>query len=264
MKTLFGAAILAAVAGVASADIAGGNLEIVRSGPANQAFSGSRSVTPGATYSNVTNYTGFTVNNGGQGTFSGNTITAYLSDDIHMVAAQPTVTGFKFTMSYVSSAPLDPAQISIRPRVRFHQTNGASGGPGSYITGFTFNPITIGKNQIFVVTGTTAAFALPQNFWMGICFDNNANAAGAPATAMSKVGIGFFDPIDLGSSADKDFYSGANVTGTAYNVNNPGGTVRTSPFAGAPLANYGWEIIPSPSSLALLGMGGLIIGRRRR
>lgn len=266
MKTLFGAAILAAMAGVASADIElpGGDLAVKATFTVGVASSNTTRSTAGATYSNVDNYTGFTANNGGANTVSGNSITSLVADDIHQVWGNINVTQFSFSVSYVSSNTLDPLQAKVRPRVRFYAADGAGGGPGTYITGFTFNPVTQAKNSVTVYTGTTAAFALPQHFWAGMVFDNNSSTANASLSTMGKIGQGLFDPPTTGTSADLGFYTPSNTSGTSYLVNNPAGSIVTSTFGGAPIANYGWEFVPAPSSLALVGMGGLVIGRRRR
>lgn len=53
---------------------------------------------------------------------------------------------------------------------------------------------------------------------------------------------------------------GFSVTGSTNSSNN----VSNFMGSGDVTINYYWEAVPAPASLALLGMGGLVIGRRRR
>lgn len=253
MKALFGAAVLAAVAGVASADIAA-TAQLIKSIPADQASYGSRAVTPGATFSNVTNYSGSVYLNGGAALISGLLTTKYVSEEITRTTALTPVTRFSFTVANLNSTPL-----TARPRVRFHDLNNAGGtNTGGYITGFSFNPITFPANTVSVFFTNITAITLPQSFSMGITFDNAGNL-GNTAAQMNNLGVGIYNPPDVGSSPDLAFSTTAASVG---NVNNaPGNTFN---FGGNPVANFGWEIVPAPSSLALVGIGGLLAGRRRR
>jgi hypothetical protein len=94
---------------------------------------------------------------------------------------------------------------------------------------------------------------------VGTFFDNSGTTA--TAADLNNLGSALFNPVDIGSSADKDFLTSAPSTAPG---SNPAGTIRVSPFGANPVANYYYEFIPAPSSLALLGMGGLLGTRRRR
>lgn len=92
--------------------------------------------------------------------------------------------------------------------------------------------------------------AASANFvYMSTTWGSATIASGGTAANLS---FGLRGPINVGSSADIIY----NITaGTSGN------------FGGAPLANFGLKVltdVPAPASLALLGMGGLIAGRRRR
>jgi hypothetical protein len=250
---LMGALALAALAGTASADISLGAPNMVASYQLGQPAFGTRAVTPGATYSDVTTFSGQGYAAGGGAAVGGLATAKYVSEEIHMIAAQPGVIQFTFSI-----ANFNATAVTARPRVRFHQLDNAGGtNTGTYITGFSFVPFSI-PTGVSLWSATTAAFALPQNFSMGITFDNST----VPATTQAQInalGVGIFNPPDVGSSPDLAFQTTAasvgNVTGAA------GGTFN---FSGNPVANFGWEIVPAPSSMALLGLGGLIAGRRRR
>jgi hypothetical protein len=254
MKTLFGAAVLAAIAGVASADIHVGDAQLKASWTAGEALNSTRVVDPWARYSNVTNFTGQGSVNGGAAT--GNAITRLEADDINMTAALPTVTNIVFSVLNLNTL----GGVSARPRLRFWAADGVSGGPGSLIGGFTFNPITFNANSAnlyFFNPSATANFALPQNFWAGMTFDNVGGTASV--AALNNLGQLIFNPVDVGSSADVFFETTA--AGSNF-VSNPAGSFLN--FGGNPAANFGWEFVPAPSSLALVGLGALVAGRRRR
>jgi len=95
-------------------------------------------------------------------------------------------------------------------------------------------------------------------------FDNSTFTA-TTAAEMNNLGQGSFNPPVIGTSADRDFLSSG--TPTSFLANNPTGSVRTSPFAGNPVANYGWELtppVPEPVSMAVLGLSGFGLCIRRR
>lgn len=249
---ILGALALAALAGTASADIALGTPTMVASYQFGTPSFGTRAVTAGATYSDVTSFSGSGYAAGGGAAISGLATSKYVSEEIHMIAAQPGVIQFTFSI-----ANFNATAVTARPRVRFHLLdNGGGTNTGTYITGFSFTPFSI-PTGVSLWNGTTAAFALPKDFSMGICFDNSTTTA--TQAQINKLGVGAFDPPDVGTSPDLAFQTTAasvgNVTGAA------GATFN---FSGAPVANFGWEIVPAPSSIALIGLGGLMAGRRRR
>lgn len=255
-----------ALAGVAGSAVAGvehnaGNLTINRVYELGQASSGGARLDAGASYSNITNFTGQAFANGGSQNQSGNTITRMVVDDT--VWAGPTLTGQSVLTLRFSVANLNTSTVSARARVRFYLDNG-SGAPGNYYTGFTFNALAFGSG-VTTVTGSLAANAFlavapGTRLWAGIVFDNNNGATGATAAQLDNLGQGIFNPVDIGSSADSAFQTTA---AGSFVANNPAGSSFN--FNGNPVANFGWEfVVPAPSSLALLGLGGLVAARRRR
>lgn len=219
----------------------------------------------GSTYSNITNFTGFAINNGGAVSISSANGTKFLADDLNMTGGGGTLDEFTFSV-----ANSNTVTVTARPRVRFYATDGAGGQPGTFLAGYSFNPIAFAPGVATFTTGPGLAnpTIFPQNIWAAIFFDGST-AAPAPTTAqLNKLGVGTFDAPTIGTSADQDWLS--SLTGGANSlVNNPVGATRTSPFAGAPVANYGWEFsflgaTPAPGAAGLLGLGGLFAGRRRR
>ena len=196
-------------------------------------------VDPDALYSNVTTYSGSASRNGGAELQAGNTITVLVADSLGLVGAPPFSVG-SFSFSVVN---FNAADISARPRIRFYAADGPAGTPGTLVTGYTFDPITFTAMSVQVFnTGTLAsAFAVTtQAIWAGITFDDNSGATGATLAQMNDLGQGLFDPIDRGSSTN-DFFE-TDAAGS-FLADNPTGT--TFDFGGAPLANFGWEIVSS-------------------
>lgn len=237
-----------------AADITGlnANLVSVRS-LSNEPVFTPHAVTPGSLYSDVTTFSGSGYINAGAAT--GNAITFLVADDISMTAAA-AVNQFKFSV-----ANFDPsASFSARPRVRFYADDNA-GAPGTAIGGFSFNPITFSASSVNTYGAAIAPLALPQKFWAGITFDNVGGTA--TVAQLNELGQGLFTPPDVGTSADLDFITsgaGSNL------VNNPAGSVRTSPFTANPNANYGWEftVTPEPVSLSALAIALPFLARRRK
>jgi hypothetical protein len=99
--------------------------------------------------------------------------------------------------------------------------------------------------------------------WAGVFFDN-VGATATTFTELNNLGLGVFNPPDVGSSLDRDFFSGTNA-GNPYNA-NPAGSIRVSPLAANPVANYGFELVavPEPTAMALLAVGAVGLVRRRR
>jgi hypothetical protein len=240
---------LTALAGSVAADTLA-TAEFVRTVPLGTPSVGTRSVTPGAVYSNWTNFSGSAYANGGAALINNIATTKYVSEEINMTSPCP-MTQFSFSVANLGTAP-----ISARARVRFHDLNNGGGtNTGTYITGYSFTAMAfpVGVSTWYA---TVAANPLPQNFSIGITFDNSGTTT--PLADMNLLGVGIYNPIDVGSSPDLAFSTTAASVGNVSNA--PGATFN---FAGNPPANFGWEIVPEPSSLTLLAGLGLLLVRRR-
>lgn len=96
------------------------------------------------------------------------------------------------------------------------------------------------------------------NVWMGVVFHDNASIAGDQTAAAQRYGQIIANQVPtVGASANfifKDKINGvADAAGFTYN----------SPITQSNL-NYRIATIPTPGSFALLGLGGLVVARRRR
>lgn len=214
-------------------------------------------------YDNSTNFAGAAFANGGSAVQTGNTITRLVADLIQTTAvgAPFSIDGFSFSV-----ANQNAGAVSARARVRFYLADGAGGAPGTYITGFSFNPISfaVGSGIVsttvpqFTVGTTTGAF------WAGITFDNNIGATGATGAQLDLLGQGIYGPPTVGSSADSFFVTTA---AGSFLVSNPVGTVTS--FGGNPVANFGWKFtspVPESGTLWMLLAGLPLLGMavRRR
>ena len=225
--------------------VSASNLKLVKTFKINaRGAQGTLVVDPNALYSNVTTFSGSAYPNGDATLVSGNTITSLVADSIGFVGTLPFSIGqFNFAIGN-----LNAADVSARPRIRFYANDGVNGGPGTYITGFSFNPITFTASSIQVYTGTVTPFAInTQAIWAGITFDDNTGATGITLDQLNNLGMGLFNPIDVGSSTDNIFQT--NAAGS-FLANNPAG--KNYNFGGSPVANLGWQFvsaIPLPVTL---------------
>ncbi len=216
-------------------------------------------VDPLAIYSNITTFTGQAF---AQGPASGG-ITRMVMDDVTFTT-DPAVG--QVTVIRFSVANLNAGTISVRPRLRFWNSDGAPLGaglpnapgtyyaPGGIAQGFTFNAIAFGAGVTTVTSAPLpAGFAVPAGvtttLWAGITFDNNAGATGATDADLTNFGQGMFTPVDLGSSTDTLFETTA--VGSFFNVANPPGAAVN--FAGTPTANQGWEFVVTTLPVELSG-----------
>ncbi len=220
----------------------------------------------GAVYSNIdgATYTGV-ANGNAQPDGTGAFITSLVADDITPFGgAGGAVTQFSFGVSNANTVP-----VSVRPRVRFWFANGAGGTPGAYYNqpanvGFSFNPITIAPGlSSFFSTVAAGSFNVPAGaIWAGWTFDTVGTTLGTTQAQLNNVGQLYGNAPTIGTSADRLFVT--NAAGSFFGTANPVGSDLVSPFQGNPLGNQFFELIPSPSSVALLGLGGLLAARRRR
>jgi len=171
-----------------------------------------------------------------------------IADDLHMVAfAGGNILdnmGINCANSTAASN-LTGGQIAIR----FYDFT-----TGNFITGFNANLPALSLaagGSVRLSFGAGALLGLNigvnQDMWVSLQW-NSVTFSGAGTLA--DCGFQTRGPINIGTSADTMF----NVT-TASSFN----------FGGNPLANGGIFInTPAPAGLSLLGLGGLIAGRRRR
>ncbi|MBA2249970.1 MAG: T9SS type A sorting domain-containing protein [Chitinophagaceae bacterium] len=220
-------------------DHPGGKLILIKSTPISKA-TGTTVVGANALYSNITSFTGQAFINGGAAidpANAANTITRLVADSLGFIQTPPYLVS-KFVFSVVNFDPT--VAISARPRVRFYKNDGAGGGPGTLITGVSFNAITFPANSANLFTAIDTFLITTNAIWAGITFDNNAGVTGATAAQLNELGQLLFDPIDIGTSSDTYFITTANG---AFFVSNPIGTENN--FGGTPPANFGWEFISS-------------------
>jgi MYXO-CTERM domain-containing protein len=168
-----------------------------------------------------------------------------------------------------STTNLNAVAVSARPILRFYLSNGAGGGPGTIIGGFTINPITFNAQSVQVRTVNLPAGLLTLNptqgsIWAGITYDNNNGATGATLAQMNNLGQGTFGPASVGSSVD-DFFR-TTAAGTFGSSNPAGGFLF---FGGPPAANFGWSftvaenIIPVPEPAPVAALGALALAALR-
>ena len=193
-------------------------------------------IDPAGVWSNVTNFAGSSIANGGAANQAGNTITRLVADDATFAGAAPYILGgFTFCV-----ANQNTVAVSARPRVRFYSDS--AGAPGTNITGFSFNPISFTANTVSCFFTQTDAVTAPTSFptasnWIGMTFDDNTGASGATLAQMNLLGVGIYTPVDTGTSTDNIFRTTA---AGSFLSNSPAGA--TLNFGGAPVANLGFEI----------------------
>jgi hypothetical protein len=254
-----------ACAGTATADldIMAGSLSAVRHYELGEASQYGDRFDPGAGYSNIDNFTGGAYAAGG----AAGGITKMIMDDC--VFAGPLLTGQQIQTVRFSVFNGNAGTVATRARIRFWFADGAGGAPGTYYNlpgavGFTFNAFSFASG-VTILTGNLGAglnFASPapgMTLWAGMTFDNVGTAT--TNAQLDNFGMGIHNPPIIGSSSN-NFFQTTNP-GSFFNVANPAGAITS--FNDGTAGNFGWEfVVPAPSSLALLGLGGLVAGRRRR
>jgi hypothetical protein len=274
MKKMMALVLVAGLASAASANEIVGTATVSGFIPLSQMGNGTvnpQVVDPNARYSNITGFSGNAFAPGASALQGTNTITRMMMDDLTPVGVAPgeRVTAVRFTVFNANTVP-----VSARARIRFWNADGAGGGPGTYFNGnvgsgapgpigFSFNPLSFGPG-VTTLTGTFAGaeWTMPTGrFWAGLTFDNNST--GDQTALFNNMGQGIFNPVDLGSST-RDFFL-TNAAGSFFAPNNPAGALTNFGADPQPAGNFGWEfVVPAPGSVALIGLAGLMAGRRRR
>jgi hypothetical protein len=170
--------------------------------------------------------------NGGAAVQGANTITTLVADDIQPLAGYG---GQSVSNIYFAVANGNATAVSARPRLRFYDSDGASGGPGTLLGGFTFNPISFAANTASGFYFSPTGFPVPSSgyFWFGMTFDNNSGGSGAMTNTLDNLGMPLFDPPVVGVSADGFFQTSA---AGSFLASNPAGGFFF--FNGSPVANF--------------------------
>ncbi len=112
--------------------------------------------------------------------------------------------------------------------------------------------------------------------WIQVIRNNHNLATGYGNLDLKVDNLGSTSPYydHLGAATNREFYDfpGRTQNLTQYHYWDAELFLATGPAAGSPGAvtlyrtgmRWGWEAVPTPGSLALLGMTGLVAGRRRR
>ncbi len=182
----------------------------------------------GVLHSNITTYINQNFINGGASGTGSAAITKLIAGQLFMTAPG-TVNVTTFAVVNTSGSA-----VTARPLTRFYQTNGSGGGPGTFINGFNFSPLTFAGNTVTFVAGDIGTLALPATFWAGITFD--AGGAG-PATAtlaqLNALGMGLFNPATVGDTNGQMFRTS---NAGSFVGNNPSGAQSSNP------GTAGWEM----------------------
>jgi hypothetical protein len=227
-----------------------------------------QTVTVYDSFNNFSTLTGQSILNGGAVNQSGNNITTLLADDL---SYNPAFAGSSVTTVTVTVAHLNSVNVPARARIRFYDSNGAGGGPGTLLASaeVTLNWAANSFNA-FNLGFAPGAFVLPASgtIWAGQVFDNSNGTTTATTAQLNNFGQAVTSAITIGSSADIIFRSSA---AGSFNASNPAGTLAN--LGGNPVANTAWRLqvatsAPEPGTLAFLGLWSLPLAtrliRRRR
>jgi hypothetical protein len=210
-------------------------------------------------YSNVTTFTGYATGTGtGDATVPFNVASASIAgngrhtglmiDHLALTGSTP----FQIDSIKVAIVNLNAANVTCTIELDFYQNTSSK--PGAWINGFyTSSAVTI-PNGLYIVTFILASsWSLnTTDIWAGLSYYANGGTQ-ASLAELNNMGAGFYNPVNLGTSADNLFVSTVAALG---NVSTPAGTVYSSPFSSfSAIANMGWEfvkLVPLPISIEYL------------
>ncbi|MFM9958238.1 MAG: GC-type dockerin domain-anchored protein [Phycisphaerales bacterium] len=123
--------------------------------------------------------------------------------------------------------------VTARALVRFYQDTPPAG-PGTFITGYNFNPITFAGNTVTIVFANVTPASLPATLWAGMSFDaGGAGPALATIAQLNQLGMRLFSPATAG-----------DINGQMFRTTSAGGFVSNNPpgTQSSQLGTAGWEL----------------------
>lgn len=199
---------------------------------------------------------GYSFGSGGLTSQGGITFTAMFSDNIVLdpIAANQPITQIYFTVTNRNATG-----ATARSHLRFYADDNGGNAPGTYLTGYDFNPLNFGgntTNSFFFTPSTPLIIPSNARIWAGWLLDNGGGATATP-TLLQNFGVSIFSTYTAGSSTDDYFLSPAPGSGT-YDSSNPPGSLSSA----SPSGSFGWRFqiaaVPEPTTWAMIGAAVLV------
>jgi hypothetical protein len=219
----------------------------------------SRVVAPGAIYSDVTNYTGYAYADGGASGPGNDDYTIMDADDLTL-AGGGDVSGVNVIL-----ANFNNGTVTANVDLTFFANDGAGGLAGTVLGAFQVAGVTLPGAALseLNVSLSPGQLTLSQGtIWAGLAYDN-ANQANTSDAELNELGMGIFNPPDVGSSTDE--FEEIDSSQAPYTSSDPSG--GTYYFGGNPVANFGWELVaatPEPGCMGVMLFGLALMRRRAR